>query len=141
MKAQLQEDIKTAMKAREQKRLTVLRGLMSEFKNYEINNKKELTDELCVSLVQKEIKKRRDAIEFAEKAGRTELIDDNKAEVEILQSYLGAQLSEDELRNIISGFISDGADSIGAVMGKLNQAHKGSFEGKVASSIVKELLG
>lgn len=141
MKEQLQEDIKTAMKAREQKKLSVLRGLMSEFKNYEINNKKDLTDELCVSIVQKEVKKRRDAIEFAEKAERPELIAEAKEEIELLQVYLGAQLSEEELRNIISGLIAEGANNIGAVMGKLNQAHKGSFEGKVASSIVKELLG
>ena len=57
-----------------------------------------------------------------------------------MKSYLGEQYSDEKLREVIGGIISSGADNIGAVMGVLNRGHKGKFEGKIASSIVKELL-
>lgn len=141
MKQQLQEDIKIAMKAREKERLVVLRGLMSEIKKKEIDSRTELNDEQCIGVVQKEIKARRDTIEFAEKAGRDEMVQKEQKEIEILQAYLGEQLSEEKLRELISGMIEGGTDNIGQIMGALNKDYKGQFEGKQASMIVKELLG
>ena len=141
MKDKIQEDIKTAMKARSQDVVTTLRGLLSEIKKIEIDTRKDLTDEQCIAVVQKEIKKRRDSTEYAKKAERADLIEKDEAELKLLQTYLGEQLSEDQLREIISNLVESGADSIGKVMSSLNQDYKGQFEGKIASQIVKENLG
>ncbi|MCB0358165.1 MAG: GatB/YqeY domain-containing protein [Bdellovibrionales bacterium] len=141
LKAQIQEDIKTAMKAREKERLDTLRGLMSEIKKREIDTRTELTEDQVKDTLQKETKKRRDALEFAEKAGRAELVQQNEQEIALIQGYLGKQLTEDELRALIQQEIDGGADSIGPIMGKLNKDYKGQFDGKTASGIVKELLG
>ena len=140
-KEKLNEEIKAAMKAREKERLMILRGLSAAIKQYEVDNRSEADDATVVTLVQKEIKKCRDALEFAEKEGRQELIDKNKQEIEVLQEFLDPQLSREELEAVIQKEIDSGADSIGPIMGKLNASYKGQFEGKVASGIIKEKLG
>lgn len=139
IKAKLQEDIKTAMKAREQEKLTNLRGLMAAVKQVEVDERRELSDADIVSIIQKEVKKRRDTISFAK--DRPEIVQQNEQEIALLQGYLGAQLSEAELRSLIEGLIASGQTNIGAIMGALNKDHKGKFEGKAASEIVKSLLG
>lgn len=141
LKAKIQEDIKTAMKARDSQTLTTLRGLISEVKKTEIDTKTELDDAGVVVIIQKEIKKRRDAIDFAKQAGRDEMIADNEAEIVALQNYLAEQLSEDKLKEIISELIASGSNNIGQIMGSLNKDYKGQFEGKIASGVAKELLG
>ncbi|MDR2337497.1 MAG: GatB/YqeY domain-containing protein [Deltaproteobacteria bacterium] len=141
MKAKLQEDIKTAMKARDSKKLENLRSLMASIKQVEVDTRKELSDSDIAVIFQKEIKKRRDALQFAEQAKRDDLVEQNKAEIALIQTYLGEQLSEDKLREIIQDLISAGSDNIGKIMGGLNSDHKGKFEGQVASRIIKEILG
>jgi len=140
LKAQIQEDIKAAMKQRKQELVVTLRGLVAEINKAEIDGRTELSDDQCLGLIQKEIKKRRDTISFAEQGNRTDLVEQNKNEISMLQNYLGEQLGEDQLRKIISELVSAGANSIGAVMGALNKEHKGKFEGKIASELVKEIL-
>jgi uncharacterized protein YqeY len=140
MKAKLQEEIKTAMKARDEKLLLVLRGLMSEWKREEIDSRQELTEEKAVQIVQKEIEKRRDTIEFAEKGGREDIVSQSKFEIEVLQRYLGEQLSEEELKNTIDKLIAGGADSVGKIMGALQKDYRGKFEGKVASALARARL-
>ncbi len=141
MKDKLQEDIKKAMKERNQTLLTTLRGLMSEIKRIEIDTRKDLTQEGCIEIVQREVKKRRDALGFAEQAARQDLIDQNLQEIAVLQSYLGAQLSDAELRQKIADLKAGGADNVGKIMGALNKDHKGQFEGRKASEMIKEILG
>ena len=141
IKEKVQEEIKTAMKAREQHRLETLRGLLSEIKRVEIDTRADVGEEQCVQILQKEVKKRRDAIDFAKTAGRAELVEQNQQEVAWIQSFLGEQLGEEALRKLIEGFVASGADSLGKIMGELNKSHKGKFEGKVASEIAKSLLG
>jgi len=141
MKNKIQEDIKVAMKSGDNQRRDTLRGLMSEIKRTEIDSQKQLDDAGVIAIIQKEIKKRRDALEFAEQAARTELIEQNKGEIAVLQSYLGEQLSEDKLRELITDLVSSGTNNMGAIMGALNKDYKGKFEGKVASQIAKEVLG
>lgn len=141
IKTKIQEDIKVAMKAREQDRLTQLRSLSSAIKQVEIDTRKDLDDAGVVAILQKEIKKRRDAMEFAKTAGREELVAQNQAEIVLIQSYLGEQLGEEELRKLIAGLIAGGASNIGAVMGELNKSYKGKFEGKLASELIKQMLG
>ncbi len=141
VKAKVQEDIKEAMKARDQHRLETLRGLLSELKKVEIDTRADLTDEQAMQVLQREIKKLRDAIDFAKNAGRDEMIEKNTAEVAIVQKYLPEQLSAEELKALISSLVAGGADSMGKIMGELNKTHKGKFEGKMASELAKGLLG
>lgn len=141
MKEKLQSDLKEAMKAREQLTVNTLRGLISEIKLVEIDSPGGVGEDKIVAIIQKEIKKRRDTIEFAEKAGRAEMVEQNRSEIKILQRYLGDQLSEDRLRELISALISGGANDLGKIMGSLNKSHKGKFEGKAASEIARQLLG
>lgn len=140
IKEKVTEDMKAAMKARDQLLLNTVRGLLSELKKEEIDTRTELTDEKCITIIQREVKKRRDALEFAKTAARDDLIQQNEAEMKILQSYLGDQLSEEKLREIIQQTITSGADSIGKIMGALNKDYKGKFDGKTASNLIKTLL-
>jgi uncharacterized protein YqeY len=140
IKAKIQEDIKTAMKARDQERLTTLRQVTSAIKQIEVDTRTELDDAAVLSILQKEVKKRRDALQFAEDAKREDLIGQNKAEIALIQQYMGEQLSEEKLKELISGYIASGADNLGKIMGELNKSHKGKFEGKVASELAKSLL-
>ena len=141
IKAKILEDTKLAMKAKDQLRLNTLRGLTSEIKRTEIDTRKDLDDAGVVVILQREIKKRRDALQFAQDAKREDLIEQNQAEIVIIQSYLGEQLSEDKLREIIQALIASGANNLGKIMGELSKDHKGKFEGKVASELAKSLLG
>lgn len=139
-KAALQADIKDAMKAREKELLTTLRGISAAIKQIEIDTREELSEEGVLSVLQKEQKKRKDSMKFAEEAGREDLLAQNKAEIKIIQKYLGEEMSEDKLRAEISKLIEAGANQIGAIMGGLNREHKGKFDGRMASELAKELL-
>lgn len=140
-KQKVEEEIKVAMKARDQLRLNTLRGFMSELKREEIDTRLELTEEKFISILQKEIKKRRDSIEFAKNAGRNEIVEQNEMELKILQAYLGEQLSEEKLKELIVSLKEQGNDSIGKLMGALNKDHKGKFDGRLASEMIKSVLG
>lgn len=141
IKTKLLENIKEAMKAKEAEKLLTLRTLSSEIKRIEVDTRKDLSDADIIQIFQKEIKKRRDSLEFAKTAQRTDIIESTEKEIQLIQSYLGEQLSEDKLKAIISELIASGANNIGKIMGELNQKHKGKFEGKAASEIAKGLLG
>jgi uncharacterized protein YqeY len=140
LKKKIEDDVKLAMKAKEQHRLTTIRGLLSEIKREEIDSRTETTDDRVITIVQREIKKRRDALEFARNAARAELIEQNEAEIAILQGYLGEQLSESELKDLIQDLVKQGNDSLGKIMGALNKDYKGRFDGRVASELAKSSL-
>jgi len=141
LKAKIQEDIKTTMKARDQKKLTVLRGLSAAIKQVEIDTRKDVTDDQIKEIIQKEIKKRRDTIKFAKDGGRDEIVEESESEIAILSEYLGKQLSDSELKDLIEKLVSGGADSIGQIMGALNKDYKGQFDGRAASEMIKSTLG
>ncbi len=141
IKSKLLEDIKSAMKAREQEKLLTLRSLSAELKKVEVDTRKDLTDADVVAIIQREIKKRRDSLEFAKTANRDDLIKADETEIKIYLSYLGEQLDESKLKELISKMIADGHNNIGKIMSELNQQYKGKFEGKIASEIAKSLLG
>lgn len=140
LKKKVEDDVKVAMKARDTVRLNTVRGLLSEMKREEIDTRTELTEDRAIAIVQREIKKRRDALDFAKNAGRAELVEQNEVELKILQSYLGEQMSEDELRTLITRLVSEGNDSLGKIMGALNADYKGRFDGRVASEVAKSAL-
>ena len=140
----IQEDLKKAQLARDEVKVSTLRLLLSEIKNGEIAKGGNLGDEDIVSVVQREVKKRKEAAAGFRSGGREESAQKEEAELQVLQNYLPSQLSNEELTKIIEESINKlGAKSIadmgkviGAVMGKV----KGTAEGSVVSSLVKEKL-
>ncbi len=140
----LQSDLKDAQLARDENRVSTLRLLISEIKNAEIDKGEPLSDEDVISVVQKEVKKRKEAALGFRSGGREEQAQKEEKEAQILQAYLPAQLSEEELAKIVdeaivqtgASTIQDMGKVIGVVMGKV----KGQAEGSAVSSIVKAKL-
>ncbi|MCX8029018.1 MAG: GatB/YqeY domain-containing protein [Brevinematales bacterium] len=143
----INEDYKDAVKNKDEVKRETLNMLKSAIKYREIElrvSNKELTEEEIISVIQKEIKKRKEAIELYEKGGRNDLVQKEKQEVSILESYLPKQLSEDEIRNIANEIISSiGAASpsdVGRVMKEIMPKVKGRVDGNLVKRIVEELL-
>ena len=136
LKDQLKEDMKAAMKAREEGKtaLSVIRMVNSAIKNTEINDKIELDEEM---------KTRQDSLTEFEKAGREDLISHVKEEMAVLQKYLPEQLKDDEIRIIVQEAIAACGDNVnmGNVMKHVMPKTKGRADGKIVNNIVKELLG
>ena len=148
LKDVIQEDMKAAMRGKEEMRLSTIRMLKSAIQYYEIQKGGagyEATDEDVVEVAGREIKKRKEAIELYEKGNRQELADKEKAEMEVLQKYLPEQMSEDDVKKLIDDAIaSTGASTMqdmGKVMGILSPQIKGKADGGMVSSLVRSKLG
>ena len=137
-------DIKTAMKARDSERLETLRFLHSEIKNFEVNERKEPTDDDVAAIVGKAIKSRQDAIEQFKAGGRDDLADREQAQIEICKAYQPEQLGEAEIEALVDEVIQQtGAESkrdTGKVMKELMPRVKGKADGKLVSAIVGRKL-
>lgn len=147
LKQQIINDLKSAMLAKDENKLSVIRMLKSAIQYFEINKGGagyEATDEDIIEVVGKEVKKRKESIELYERGGRQELADKEQAEIIILQSYLPEQLSEDEVRKLVDEAVSQsGATSIqemGKVMGVLMPKIKGKADSTFVSTLVREKL-
>ena len=137
---QLQGDLNAARKAQD-KPLTLLLGtILSDVKNRRIELRREPTDEEIVDVLRKGIKRRRESIEMYDKAGRQELAAKERDEVTVLERYLPAAVSDDELRAAVRAAIAGGAAQIGAVMGKVLPQFKGRAEGSQINAIAREEL-
>ena len=145
LKDQLKEDMKAAMKAREEGKiaLSVIRMVNSAIKNTEINDKVELDDNGVLGILAKEMKTRQDSLTEFEKAGREDLISHVKEEIAVLQKYMPAQMTEDEIRDVVKKAIAECGDNVnmGNVMKHVMPNTKGRADGKLVNTIVKELLG
>lgn len=145
LKERIQEDLKTAMKSRDQLRLSVIRLAKAAITNLEIARGHELTDPETLEVLAKESKQRNDAINEYEKAGRNDIVNTLKEEIKILQEYLPAQLSEAEISQLVKETIAElGATSkkeMGKVMSALMPKTKGRADGKIVNQIVNSLLG
>jgi uncharacterized protein YqeY len=148
LKDTIQNDLKNAMLAKDESKLSTIRMLKSALQYFEIQKGGAgytATDEDVVEVVGREIKKRKESIELYEKGNRQELADKEKEELEMLSVYLPEQLSEDEIRSLIDEAISaTGASQMshmGKVMGILSSKIKGKADGGMVSSIVREKLG
>ena len=146
LKQRLDEDMKAAMKAREEgkERLSVIRLAKSAIKNVEIDKRHELSDEEVVEVIAREVKQRRDALdEFGARAG-PEYVHKMEGEIAILMDYLPQQMSEEEVRRVCAETIAEvGAQApkeMGKVMAKLMPRVKGRADGKLVNQVVKELL-
>jgi hypothetical protein len=138
-------DLKAAMRAKEELRLLVLRTLLSSINYAEIARQKKLDDGGIVEVVGKEIKQRRESIEAFDKGNRPDLSAKEKAELAILQEYMPARISREEITAIVEKVIAEvgpkGPGDKGKVMQKLMPQVKGKADGNEVNSIVTELLG
>jgi uncharacterized protein YqeY len=148
-KQQLQDELKQAMLAKDTMKTSVLRMLISAIGYYEIQKggaNYEATDEdvMSVSVIQREVKQHRDSIEQFKNAGRQELVEKEEKELGLLQKYLPAQMSEDEVKKLVSEAVAQsGASSpqdMGKVMAVLMPKIKGKADGSLVSKLVKEAL-
>ncbi len=145
LKAQVSEDMKTAMKSGDKDRLKVVRLILAAIQQIEVDQRTELDDAGVLSVMDKMVKQRRDSVSQFEKGGRQDLADIELAEISVLQNYLPEQLSEAELADIIEQAIKDsGAESIrdmGKVMGQVKSKAAGRADMGVVGAMVKERLG
>lgn len=145
LKLTIQEDVKSAMRARDQKRLTALRLITSAIKQIEVDQRVDVDDEMVLSILNKMVKQRRESLEQYETHGRDDLAAQEKYELELLAGYLPEALSDDEVEVLIKQAVADtGASSIrdmGAVMNKLRGEIQGRADMKAVSSAVKAQLG
>ena len=144
VKERLQEDWKTALKAKDKFKANVISTAKSAILLVEKTDGITADDALAIEILAKEVKQRREAMLEFEKGNRQDLVDQSKAEIEILLDYLPQQLSEGEIRQIIEeSAIEAGASSIkdmGKVMSIVRPKTLGRADGKLVSQIVKEYL-
>lgn len=139
---QLTEDLTRAMKAREMQRVYVLRGLLTAIKNLKVEKRGgPVAEEDIVQIVRREIRKREEAEGFATKAGREELVAQNRAERTMLEAYVPAQVDPEQLERAIREIAASAdARSLGAIMGSLRERFAGRFDGRQASEIARRVL-
>jgi uncharacterized protein YqeY len=148
LKERLRTDLTTAIKARDELRSSTLRMVLTAITNAEVAGKqsRELSDDDVVGVLSSEAKKRREAAEAFDAAGRTESAAKERAEAEVLADYLPTPLSEDEIRDLVTstiaslGVAGEGMRAMGKVMGALGSQIKGRADGGVVSAEVRRQL-
>ena len=140
IREQILADIKEAMKAKDEFKRDTLRTLNAALKQVEVDQRIEMTDEVVLPLLQKEIKKRADSVELYLKGAREDLAKKEQSEIELIKAYLPAQLSDEELKEKIKSIIKKVGKNLGAVMKMAKDEIGASAEAKRISMIAKELL-
>ena len=144
MKQNLLNDLVAAMKSQDKETLSVLRMVKGAIQLEEINKKSELSDEDFIGVVSKQIKTRKESITEFEKAGRTDLVEQTKKEIEILNKYMTEQLSEEEVLKVIDeafNTVNPQAQSdMGKLMGFVTPKLKGKADMGFVSKTIKEKL-
>ena len=144
MVEKLKQDMIAAMKAKDKDRLTTIRMIKGDLDKEHIDKKREINDDLLIEVVNRGIKQRKDSIVEFEKGGRDDLIRKTQAELEILQSYLPAQLSEEEIVSIIDEAFQivnpEGPRDMGKIMKEVQPKLKGRADMKEVSEIIKAKL-
>jgi uncharacterized protein YqeY len=144
LKERITEDMKAAMRAKDAERLGAIRMLTAGIKQKEVDERIELDDAGVVAIVDKLLKQRKDSIEAFEKANRQDLVDKEKAEVAVLQAYLPARLSADEIAAEVRAIVAETGAKGPADMGKVMAAAKSRLAGKAemgqVSAAVKAAL-
>ena len=140
IREQILADIKEAMKAKDEFKRDTLRTLNAALKQVEVDQRIEMTDEVVLPLLQKEIKKRADSVELYLKGEREDLAKKEQGEIDLIKAYLPAQLSDEELKSKIEAIIQKVGKNLGAVMKMAKDEIGASAEAKRISVIAKELL-
>jgi hypothetical protein len=144
LQQRLDDDLKVAIKSSDNLKTSVVRMAKAAIKNKQIEKRRELSDEEIISVISMLLKQRRESIELFSKGGREDLVEKEKQELSILQSYLPSQLTPDELDRLIIDAIkeasAEGVQDIGKVMRLLMPKVKDTADGKVVNQRVMELL-
>lgn len=144
MRERILNDLKESMKNQNKEVLSVIRMIKGAMQLEEINLKRELNDDEVISVIQKQIKTRKESIEEFKKANRCDLIEKTSSEIEILNKYMPEQLSMEEINSIIDeAFIKINPTSVkdmGKIMGEINPKIKGKADMSYVSSTIKEKL-
>ncbi len=144
MLSRIQEDMKQALKAGEKQRLGTIRMLLAALKNEAIEKRKELDEAEILTVIQREIRQRRNAIEEFAKGKREDLVNQARQEIAYLEAYLPQQLSDEELEKLVRGVVDElkaSAKEFGKVMGKLMPLVRGKAEGSRVQDMVRKILG
>lgn len=137
----LAAELNAARKAQDKALTLVLGTILSDTKNREIELKRTLTDDDVIDVLRKGVKRRRESVEAYEKGGRAELAAQEAAEVVVLERYLPAMASEDDIRAAVRAAIAAGASGVGPVMGAVMPKFKGRADGGMINRVVREELG
>jgi hypothetical protein len=140
----LMAELKEAMRSKNKQKRDTIRLLQAEMKQREVDEQRDLTADDEMAILQKEAKKRREAISELEEAGRDDQAADEKAELDIIEHFLPEQMTDTEIETIAQQVIEEvGADSMkdmGQVMGKVMDKVKGRADGNKVSGVVRKLL-
>ena len=145
LKEQLQAAVKSAMKEKQSEKLTTLRMVQASIKNKEIEVRpKELTEEDTLSVIKKMMKQSTDAVEQFTKGGRNDLVEKEKAFIEVLKTYLPEPLTEEQIQYFVKEAISElqasSVKDMGQVIKKVQEKTKGAADNKIVSQIVRASL-
>ena len=140
MKEKLQNDLKLAMKAGDKLRLMTLRGALTEITRLEKDVRRPANNDEIIQILKRERARRDEAIEFARKGQRQDLLEQNQTEAQILDEYLPAALSTAEVQAAIAAQIAAGASQIGPVMKALRDQFGARLDGRMASELAKQAL-
>jgi uncharacterized protein len=140
LKALITEDMKTAMKAKETRRLSAIRLLLAAVKQREVDERKDLSDAEIAAVIEKMIKQRRDSISQFQAAGRQDLVDTEAFELNLLSGYLPKQLTDAEIAKEVSSAIAQAGAKSAADMGKVMGLLKGKLAGRADMSKVSALV-
>ncbi len=144
LKTILTDTLKTAMKAGEKAKVKVIRGLQAAIKKIEIDDKVELGDTEILAVLQKQIKQRQESLAIYKENSRDDLAEKEQFEMDVLQGFMPAQMSEEELTALVQAEIAEqGAESMkdmGKVMGALKAKTTGKADPAVVSKLVKQAL-
>lgn len=141
----INNDLKEAMKSKDSFRLSVIRMVKGAMQLAKPNPREELTDDDVITVISKQIKMRNDSIKGFEAAGRSDLVEQNKKEIEILNAYMPKQLSEEELTEIIDKVFEEvkptSQKDMGLIMKNISPLVKGKADMSLVNKLVKERLG
>ncbi|MEH6437819.1 GatB/YqeY domain-containing protein [Massilia sp. DD77] len=144
LKAQLTDDMKAAMRAKESARLNTVRLIIAEIKRKEVDEQTELNDEQVVAVIEKMVKQRKDSISQFEAGGRADLAEIEKGELAILATYMPAGLSDEEVAAEVAAAVAAtgaaGPQDMGKVMGVLKPKLAGRADMTLVSGLVKKAL-
>ena len=144
LKDRIQDDMKSAMRAKEVDRLSTIRMLLAACKQREVDERIVLDDAAVISIVDKLIKQRKDSITAFKQAGRTDLVDKETAEVAVLEAYLPQRLTAEQVATAISGLVAElgaaGPGDMGKVMAAAKARLAGQAEMALVSAAVKQAL-
>jgi uncharacterized protein YqeY len=144
LKDRITDDMKTAMRAKDSARLSAIRMLLAACKQREVDERIVLDDAAVVAIVDKLIKQRKDSISAFEQAGRTDLVDKESAELKVLEVYLPARLSADEVHAQVAALVAElgaaGPVDMGKVMGAAKARFAGTADMGLVSAAVKAAL-